>query len=147
MGQLWAKVAADYFSVDSVQTFSGGTESTAFNPRAVAAMRRAGFKIQRQDEAKNPVYDISYGAELPVQQAWSKKYDDAANPSRGFAAVMTCSHADANCPIVFGAAERISIPYEDPKEADNTAYETQRYDERCLQIATEMLYCFSLVKS
>ena len=47
MSQLWAQTAADYFGIKGVKTFSGGTEATAFNPRAVAAMKRAGFNIEK----------------------------------------------------------------------------------------------------
>ncbi|MCB0818945.1 MAG: protein-tyrosine-phosphatase, partial [Flavobacteriales bacterium] len=65
---------------------------------------------------------------------------DPANPQKGFCAVMTCSEADANCPIVRGALDRVSLPYVDPKEADDTPEEAARYDERCLQIATELWY-------
>ena len=71
---------------------------------------------------------------------------DAPNPTSDFAAVMTCSHADESCPIVQGAAIKISVPYEDPKIADGKPNETEVYDERCKQIATEVLYVFSLVK-
>jgi hypothetical protein len=35
---------------------------------------------------------------------------------------------------------RIGLPYNDPKEFDNTAAMTEKYDERCKQIATEMFY-------
>ena len=70
-----------------------------------------------------------------------------ANPTSNFAAIMTCSHADKNCPIVQGASIKISTPYEDPKDADGKPNETEVYNERCKQIATEVLYAFSLVKS
>jgi hypothetical protein len=76
-------------------------------------------------------------------QAFSKVYDDSPNPSEGFAAIMTCSSADQACPIVHGAAERIAIPYDDPKAFDGTEQEAAKYDERCAQIAREMLYVFS----
>ena len=79
--------------------------------------------------------------------AFSKKYMDAPNPTSNFAAIMTCSHADKNCPIVQGASIKIAIPYEDPKDADGKPNETQIYNERCKQIATEVMYVFSLVKS
>jgi arsenate reductase len=39
---------------------------------------------------------------------------------------MTCSEADKNCPIVLGALDRISLPYNDPKEADGTPEEAAR---------------------
>ena len=47
--------------------------------------------------------------------------------------------------MVLGAAERIAITYEDPKAFDGTDREAEAYDERCRQIAREMLYVFSLV--
>jgi hypothetical protein len=73
-------------------------------------------------------------------------YADAANPQREFCAIMTCSQADEACPNVAGAANRIAIPYEDPKAADGTPEEAAVYDERCAQIARETLYAFSLVR-
>jgi hypothetical protein len=66
-------------------------------------------------------------------------------PQQNFAAVMTCSHADASCPLVMGASVRVAIPYEDPKAADGTPEETALYDARSKQIATEMLFLFSRV--
>ncbi|MDZ7659387.1 hypothetical protein [Fodinibius sp.] len=38
--QIWAAAIADYFGIDNVETYSGGTEATAFNPRAVAGNRK-----------------------------------------------------------------------------------------------------------
>lgn len=139
LSQLWAATAAWSFGQDHVRTYSGGTEATAFNPRAVAAVERAGFQVVKP-EGKNPVYEVSFAKDHAAERCWSKKYDDAANPQKDFCAVMTCSEADKNCPIVFGALDRISLPYNDPKAADNTPEEAARYDERCLQIAAELWY-------
>ncbi|HRD54485.1 MAG TPA: protein-tyrosine-phosphatase [Flavobacteriales bacterium] len=139
LSQIWAATAAWFYALDHVRTYSGGTEATAFNPRAVAAVERAGFHVVKP-EGKNPVYEVSFTPDAPSARCWSKKYDDPANPSKDFCAVMTCSEADKNCPIVFGALDRISLPYIDPKEADGTAEEAARYDERCLQIAAELFY-------
>lgn len=139
LSQLWAATAAWQFAQDHVRTYSGGTEATAFNPRAVAAVERAGFQVVKP-EGKNPIYEVSFTEDHVAERCWSKKYDDAANPQKDFCAVMTCSEADKNCPIVFGALDRVSLPYNDPKEADNTPEETARYDERCLQIAAELWY-------
>ena len=144
MAQLWAAVAAAHFRVDGVRTYSGGTEVTAFNPRAVAAMRRAGFWLEGGD-GENPRYAATYSDDAPSLGCFSKVYDDPANPSEGFAAIMTCSDADEACPVVAGAAARLPIRYEDPKIADDTDAEVEVYDARCLQIATEMLYAFSNV--
>lgn len=139
LSQLWAAAAAWSMGQQHVRTYSGGTEATAFNPRAVAAVERAGFKVM-SPEGTNPRYAVDFAEHRESEQCWSKIYDDPANPQEGFCAVMTCSEADGNCPIVRGASDRVSLPYVDPKEADGTPEETQRYDERCLQIAAEMWY-------
>src|SRR5262249_24280126 len=61
---------------------------------------------------------------------YSKRYDDPDNPPRGFAALMVCGEADAACPVVKGAALRVSMPYLDPKIYDGGAYESAKYAER-----------------
>jgi len=144
MSQLWAAAAAAHYGIDTVRTYSGGTEATAFNPRAVAAMERAGFVIENPGGA-NPRYQVTISHQWPVQECFSKVYDDPANPQSEFAAVMTCSSADEACPAVHGAALRVAIPWDDPKAADDTPAEAARYDERCRQIGIEMLYLFSEV--
>jgi arsenate reductase len=146
MGQLWAAAAAAHFRIDEVRTYSGGTEVTAFNLRAVTAMERAGFVIKKPG-GENPRYQVRFDETGPAIECFSKTYDDPVNPAEGFAAVMTCSEADEACPVVSGAALRAPIRYEDPKVADGMPQEAAVYDERCLQIATEMLYLFSRVAS
>ena len=145
MSQLWARVAAHYYQIPHVQTFSGGTEATAFHPKAVAALQRAGLAIDKKTEGNNPRYQVRWDDHASEQEVFSKRYDDPVNPPAGFAAIMTCSQADEACPWVAGAALRVPLPYPDPKEADSTPEETARYDECSQQIATEMLYCFSQV--
>jgi arsenate reductase len=56
---------------------------------------------------------------------------------------MTCAHADENCPLIPGTEKRIAVNYEDPKAFDGTVQERDKYDERSLQIASEMFYVFS----
>lgn len=142
--QIWAAVLADYFELDNIQTFSGGTKSTAFNPRAVEAIRQAGLKVDSPG-GKNPRYKVYFDENKQPLICFSKAFDDPANPTRNFAAVMTCSNADRNCPYIPGAEQRFSIPYIDPKESDGTARETETYNERCQQIATEMFHLMSKV--
>ena len=145
LGQLWAQAAAWYYGIENVKSFSGGTEATAFNPRAVKAMQEAGFAITVQKEGDNPVYEVRYAEAAASITAFSKKYDDAFNPSKDFAAVMTCSHADENCPLILGASARISLNYDDPKDFDGTALESEKYRERVHQIGREVLFAFSRV--
>jgi hypothetical protein len=146
MGQLWAVASGVYYEVGNVETFSGGTEATAFNPRAVAALERAGFQIEQGMEKQNPRYQVRLGSTGPAQICFSKVYYDEPNPTKDYCAIMTCAQADKSCPVVRGAALRVSIPYDDPKSADGTSGETATYDERCAQIARETLYIFSLVR-
>jgi hypothetical protein len=47
---------------------------------------------------------------------------------------------------VKGANFRVAIPYVDPKVSDGKPEEAATYDERCLQIATEMLWVMQAVK-
>ncbi|MFN6944641.1 MAG: low molecular weight phosphatase family protein [Cytophagaceae bacterium] len=146
LSQIWAGTAAAFYKLENIHTFSGGTEATAFNPRAVAAIQRAGFKVKNPGGA-NPVYLISFGEKEPAMECFSKKYNDLFNPQEDFVAVMTCSEADRDCPFIPGASLRVPIRYKDPKEADNTLQETERYDDRCFQIATEMFYLMDKVKN
>jgi arsenate reductase (thioredoxin) len=146
MGQLWAATAAAYYGLAGVKSFSGGTEATAFNLRAVAALERAGFQIDNPG-GENPRYKVSFARNAITQEAFSKKYDDAFNPHDHFVAIMTCTEADQNCPVVEGAALRVPIPYVDPKASDGTPEEAGAYDGRARQIGTEMFYLFSQVSA
>lgn len=146
ISQIWAQTAAAYYGVPNVIAYSGGTEATAFNPRAVKAMEEAGFKIKKTSEGTNPVYEVHFADDASVIKAFSKKYDGEGNPKSGFGAVMTCSHADQNCPVVVGATVRIATPYDDPKDFDGTPQEAAKYAERVHQIGREVLYAFSLIK-
>jgi arsenate reductase len=146
LSQIWAQVASEYYGLGGVETFSGGTEATAFNPRAVAAMQRCGLTIVADEpHATNPRYRVFTSDSSTPQVCFSKAYSDPPNPSKGYCAVMTCSQADDACPLVMGCDLRIPIRYEDPKVADDTEHEVQRYDERSAQICREMLYLMSLV--
>lgn len=143
-GQIWAAVAAAYYGIKNVHTFSGGTEETAFNKRAVSAIKRVGFKVEGT-MGTNPRYSVRFSEEAGALNCFSKTIDNPTNPQKGFAAIITCSDADKRCPIVHGAEYRARIKYEDPKFADRTETEAKVYDQRCEQIATEMLYMFSKV--
>ncbi len=143
LSQIWASVAAHQFGVQ-VKTFSGGTEATAFHPNAIKALERAGFEIKNPG-GKNPHYEVFFSENADPMICFSKKFDDEVNPQTDFAAIMTCSEADQECPVVFGASARIKLLYEDPKIADGTAEEEEKYNERTRQIASEMFFAFSNV--
>ncbi len=142
-GQIWAKVASVYYNVKNVNTFSGGTEATAFNVNAINAIKRIGFEVKLINNEKNTRYDVYYNADDKPITCFSKVYNDINNPKQEFVAIMTCSDAEENCPFIQGVELRISTTYKDPKEFDNTPLQDAKYDERCQQIAIETFYIFS----
>jgi protein-tyrosine phosphatase/arsenate reductase len=88
-GQIWAKVAAYYYGFTNIETYSGGTEATAFNANAIASVRRTGFEVVQSGDPQNPFYKVVFDTEGNHVLCFSKKYDDVTNPSSNFAAVMT----------------------------------------------------------
>lgn len=145
LSQIWAQVAAYYYGIKNVFSYSGGTEATAMFHMAAHALSKAGLNIKKICDSENSIYSIKYNADQPAIIGFSKTYDDSFNVQNGFAAVMTCSHADENCPFIPTAAKRISLPYNDPKDFDNTPMQEEKYDERCKEIARELFYAFSIV--
>ena len=146
LAQVWAQTASAYFNIKNVFCYSGGTEATAMFPMVGKTLKSQGFKIKTISEGSNPVYTIKYAKNEHPIIAFSKTYFDDFNPDSEFAAIMTCSQADGGCPFISGAEKRIPITFEDPKEFDNTPQQAEKYEERSLQIATEMFYVFSQIK-
>ncbi len=147
MAQLWLAASAEYYQISNFQTYSGGTEATAFNPNAVAAMQKAGFDIWGEESNQNPVYNVRWKDIQSSYKAFSTKYNDPFNPSSDFAAVMVCQSADEACPIVHGMDFRLTVEYKDPKAFDNTDIESEKYLERCMEIGREMCYVMHRTKS
>jgi len=145
MAQIWAQVASQYFNIENLKTYSGGTQKTAFNYAAVGALKAAGFKISIDEEGKNPKYKVRYDKNINPLICYSKVYNHKKNPSNGFVAIMTCSDADEACPVVSGADYRTTIKYEDPKIFDGTDREGEAYMNRSMQIGREMYYTFMKV--
>ncbi|MFD1293159.1 protein-tyrosine-phosphatase [Lutibacter holmesii] len=146
LSQIWAQTAAYFNGIKNVYCYSGGTEATAMFPMAAKTLETAGFQIVKLSNEENPVYSIKYAENEHPLIGFSKTYDNDFNPKGEFAALMTCDHADENCPFIFGCEQRIAVRYEDPKAFDNTPQQAEKYTERSNQIASEMLYVFSQIK-
>jgi protein-tyrosine-phosphatase len=144
LGQLWLKVAALHYGITNIYTFSGGTEATAFNIRMVNALHDFGFKVKNLDETLNPKYHIKLADNDDTMDVlYSKVYNESYNPQQNFIALLVCNSADKGCPIVAGAFRRISLPYLDPKEFDDTNLEKEKYLEKVNEIGREMLFIFN----
>ncbi len=147
MGQLWLAAAAEYYQLPEIGTYSGGTEATAFNQRAVKAIQKIGFSVSLEDgSVDNPVYQIAWKKDKEPYPAFSKKYDASSNPLEKFGAIMVCTEADHGCPMVQGCDFRLALPFEDPKAYDDTDLADQMYLERAKQIGKEMLFVMSQVE-
>lgn len=144
-GQVWAAVAAAYYNISDVTTFSGGTEATAFNQNAIKALTSTGFEVTPETVGPNAQYTVRFG-DTETTTCFSKVYNDEVNPKSNFAAIMTCSDAEENCPFIPGVELRIGTTYDDPKAFDGTPQQDEKYLERSNQIALECLYVFSQVQ-
>ena len=147
LSQVWAQTMANYFNIRNVFCYSGGTEATALFPMVAETLRNSGFQIKTISKSENPVYSIKYTYNQHPIIGFSKRLDDDFNPKSEFAAIMTCDSANEACPFVSGAEKRIPITFEDPKAFDNTPQQAEKYNERSLQIATELFYVFSQIKT
>jgi arsenate reductase len=140
--QVWGCVASVLFGFDHIQTFSGGTVATECHPNTISALKQLGFRVTCDDlTVENPHYKVYYTSDDFID-CYSKANTDTVLPQHDFIAIMTCSDADDNCPLVPGAKKRFSTTYDDPKAFDDSANPVEHYKERSLQIAQEALYTF-----
>ena len=145
MAQVWAQVASAHYGVSGLSAYSGGTETTACNARTVRALKTAGLAVESRKQGGNPVYRVRFSEQEKPLELFSKTYHDEVNPREDFFAVICCSDADLNCPVVEGTMHRYALHYLDPKVSDETPAEAETYMERNRQIAREMFYLVSRV--
>jgi arsenate reductase len=140
LSQLMSAAIIAHFGLP-IKTFSGGTKVSACNPRTIAALRRAGFRIA-DAEGENPKYPVVFEPNDEPILAYSKLYDAPENPQDSFIAIMVCGSADKNCPFIPTAERRFAVTFEDPKVADDTPREAATYDERLHEIGSQFYYLF-----
>jgi arsenate reductase len=142
LAQVWAQTMAHYFNIPNVQCYSGGTEATAMFTKVLETLAFQGFECSKLTDTSNPIYELKYDlGESPIV-CFSKAFDDAFNPSKNFAAILTCNSADEACPYIAGAEIRIPIKYDDPKAFDGTEQMDEKYLERSREIASELFQVF-----
>jgi len=146
-------IAAAYHGIPELRFYSGGTNPSAFNPRTIRTLEEVGVVIEPLTKNAtvgdagevNPVYMVSWG-NLPRMgvnlfeiKEFSKIYSDPHNPDKAFIALLVCDEADASCPSVPGASQRIAMPFQDPKSFDGSELESAKYSERRDEIGRIML--------
>lgn len=145
LAQCWAQAIAYAVGMEQIRCFSGGTEATEVFPEVIHALVKAGFRSEMIGSKPQSIYAIKYGSNLHPILSFSKKFNHSFNPQSHYAAIMVCSEAEQNCPVVHGAAVRLALPYEDPKQSDGTDRQAEAYQERSREIATELLFIFSQI--
>jgi arsenate reductase len=145
LGQVWGFYAAQYFNVN-INSFSGGTEVTAFYRNTVKTLQKAGFLFHLVDFShQNPKYQISFEGAKKTIFGFSKLYDNSENRNPSLA-ITTCNSADKNCPFIPTATHRFHLPFVDPKHSDGTDKQEETYLKTNKQIAGEIYFIFSQVK-
>lgn len=141
--EILFRTAAKYYSHESVETFSGGTEGTALYPEVAESFKRHGFTAVKDLAPENPHWQIFHPlleSEEHTPFIFSKAYHEAPNPASGYVAVMVCDSANEACPVVVGAAARFPLTFVDPKRSDGTPECSDVYDGTLKEIAAEMGY-------
>jgi arsenate reductase len=145
LGQVWSFFAAHYFKLN-INTFSGGTEVTAFYRNTVKTLQKVGFTFQLTDFShQNPKYEISFDGTTDSIFGFSKLYSNPIN-IEPFMAITTCNNADKNCPFIPTASYRFHLPFVDPKHSDGSPAQEETYLQTSKQIAGEVYFIFSEVK-
>lgn len=140
--QTWGFFAADYFNL-KINSFSGGTETTAFHRNTVKTLQASGFHFSVIEYShQNPVYEVSFGNRKKSILGYSKIYDDAINLSPYFA-ITTCGHADENCPYIPDAVKRFHLPFVDPKFSDNLENSSEVYLKTNQEVAANIFFLFN----
>lgn len=143
MAAAIGNAAAAYFALPA-RFYSGGSEPSAVNARALRALQEVGFRIVPTGRAaasgvggeENLVYQIRWADavsmpdEISGHEEFSKTCEDDANPRGGFAAILVCEAQGHRCPLLRGADLLLSIPFDDPKDLDGTPEETLVYAKR-----------------
>jgi len=146
LGQVWSFFAGNYFNIN-VNTFSGGTEVTAFHRNTVNTLKEVGFIFKVEEFSHtNPVYNISFNGSKKSIVGFSKIYDDPINLDPYFV-ITTCDSADENCPFIPEAIHRFHLPYTDPKHSDNTSHQSETYLKTNKEIAAQIYFLFKEVKA
>mgnify|MGYP000238427516 CR=1 FL=1 len=73
MAQVWSQIASYYYNIDSVFTFSGGTEQTRVNINAIDALNRAGIEIYSNNMGDNTLRYVRVGNKI---NPWVISFDD-----------------------------------------------------------------------
>ena len=147
LGHIWSTMATQYYELDNVKCYSGGTTPTYVNQRIINALKNTGFQISEKGIAGHgPKYFLESGNSSRGFEIFSKRFDHPMNPDTNYLAISLCFNPEECCPIAYGSDMQLTIPYEDLQPFDNTPLEPAKYDEQCRIVARDMFYMMDFVK-
>ncbi|WP_196884902.1 hypothetical protein [Aureivirga sp. CE67] len=140
--QVWGNYAINYFSIPNMECFSGGTMATAFHRNTIKSLKEVGFHFDLKTfNHQNPEYIVSYKDCKKPFVVFSKLIDDAIN-NYPYIAITTCDTVEKKCPLFTDCIKYFQLPYEDPKNYDNTALKQEKYATLNMRVASEMAFLF-----
>lgn len=140
LAQVWSYILAEELELP-IKSYSSGTEVTACNERTIGALERNGLQFNLIENGSNPFYEMKYGNANAIR-LFSKTVNDHSVLPSNFIAMMTCDHADANCPFIPEAIARIPFRFTDPKSFDDTDQEENAYNAKSLEIGSQLQYIY-----
>ena len=131
--QFWGEILAIHYN-KRINIYSAGMIKTKVYFQVIESIKRIGFSVSK----KKSSYQINYNnRKIKLSSKLLKEIENI-----NFISIMTCSDADASCPITLRVSLNLKLYFQDPKIYDDTFNEEQKYDAICLKIASELNYIF-----
>lgn len=144
IAQTWSFYAATYFNLP-INSFSGGTEVTAFHRNSIKTLQKVGFSFNLLDFShQNPKYEISFDGCKNSIIGFSKHYDSNIN-KQPFITITTSNNKNIKYPYISSAWHHFHLPFLNPKLSDRTSNSEEEYLKTNSQIAGEINMIFSRI--
>ena len=102
LAQVWSSYASSYFKLNKIESFSGGTEVSAFFRNTVKTLQEVGFIFQLIEFShQNPYYSISSHQHVKPIIGFSKLVEHEINKKRyDDSELYCCSGIGGYCVII-----------------------------------------------
>lgn len=142
--QVWAKVAARYFGLEHVETYSAGNNATEIAGNFVYTLLSLQFDLFVEGDEVNSRHFFVFDNRKNACICFAKPIDHYSIPLENFGTIDT-NPTRMNI-ILAGSELQVHFPYTDPQTSDGTSEAQQNYRQFSNEIAREMLYLFSRLK-
>ncbi len=141
IAEFMLRVALARYGLQNIDVMSAGTIAAALHLNVIKALRTFDVDIRYElPWGTNPFYYLRWkNIDAPCPPMYAKTIMQLPTFAP-LIAIMVCDDADRNCPSISGARYRFSLPYKDPKWADNTDDEQTIYIQKIREIGTQMHY-------